>query len=840
MTTYHIYLDPTRKKTFATYDDERKLWTLPEQAPILLVKTPACTELLERYLRYTVLDKYGLPLTERSTLVGINNLSQANQRLAGKLKIQDIKTLIHYEASQYRWLPKAEIAIEKCVEEIPLETQSELADLFMELDSGSQVSDLYVKRKVETQLFDWINAEEPHPCVIMGDAGNGKTTLCQHLYRELRGTSGRTVWFIRSHVLTLGGREGVLSIDGLLKAQRAVLSRGEKLFIIFDTVDLVLHDMRMAADFHDLIQALGERPCHLLITTRVEEGAQLRIHHPWVLELQTFDDEELVEAIGRYSKHFYRDYDPTNIQQYVKAVQFSVTQGEPLLKICQKPLTLRMLFDLYAPNTIPSELRVLDLFQQYWNYRVREDKRAGGKLDDYRLRLPAAAIDCEITAMSLALAMLANGEPRLEENRVVTVLDTFGGNRNHVDELVRRGVLGRNTLSRPVELRFFHQTFFEHAAAMGVMARLKAQAFSLLTERVCAGGFDFFVNPILEQACLLADQGPLAETACENAIARLELDQAHQISVAYIYAQLAMPSERLSSRFSHYLTRFEPPVVKRYLEALVNAHKERVDSVFADLGVIWDLRNWNLRSATLRLLYQMPLAIADKTESFFRERPILDESWERGPGGTLMGLQFVPPLLAKLEAVNGPWCWTVWTEILSMIPSRNTRDSLTRVMGYLRKNPAIYRQDQIASRLAMVLGDIDLATRRNDSMITEYGHLWCYQWRLIDLKTEEILDSLPTRPLIYLAQLKGLYYRFREDEVALVKILEHFLSLESNERMAYWVQGFWQHLMPEILDASAERYTASPFGTLRQRIVDTFRASLIDPCSRVAVVAAEI
>lgn len=827
MTTYRIFLNPTREKSFATYDDERKLWTSPDQNSIVLEKAMVCAELLERYLRYGVLDKQAQPLTEKPTLYAIANLSQANRRLAKTLGNLAVETLVHYEHGKYQWLPKVEVFIEQCAEEVQLETQSNLADLFMEIGEGlTHGSAQYVKRNIEAELEKWVMAEEPALCVIEGDAGNGKTTLCQHLFRSLRKETGRTVWFIRSHVLTLGGREGVLSAEGLLKAQSAVLARSQKLFILFDTVDLVIHDMQMASDFHNLIQALRVRPCHLLMTTRVEEGRQLLIHRPWLLKLQTFDTAELAEAIEKYSAHYYREYNPDDILQYVEDVKSAVTQGEPLLEICEKPLTLRMLFELYAPNAIPSELRVLDLFRTYWDHRVCQDRRAGAILSEYRTRQPAAATNCETTAMSLALAMLANGEPNLGEVQVNTVLKNFGGDRDQVEELIRRGVLERKKLSHPSELCFFHQTFFEHAAAMGMMARIKTQSFSLLTERVREGGFDFFVNPILEQACLLADQGPLAEPAASNAIARLELDQAHQISVAYIYAHLVKPSARLCSVFSQGLNRFEPPVVKRYLEALVNTSINRREDVFTDLMVIWDRRNWNLRSAILRLLRKMPLAYTERIFAFFRERPIIDDSWERSSGGTIMGLEFVPPLLARLEKANAPWCWTIWLEILNMQEKQNTLASLVQVMEHLRKDPAIYQQDQIASQLAETLADTDLQSLQNDAVIKEYGYLWCYQWRLSALTVEEILASLSTNPKIYLAQLRGLYYWFHRDEEALNKILAYFLALTREELRAYWVQGFWQELIPEILVAPSTAYTSSPFGSIRQCIIKVFQDSL--------------
>jgi hypothetical protein len=64
--------------------------------------------------------------------------------------------------------------------------------------------------------------------------------------------------------------------------------------------------------------------------------------------------------------------------------------------------------------------------------------------------------------------MLAEGKPELSEGTLVNGIRTLQGPISGLEDIVRRGVIHKQGTGT---MAFFHQTFFEHSAARGMLAR---------------------------------------------------------------------------------------------------------------------------------------------------------------------------------------------------------------------------------------------------------------------------------------------------------------------------------------------------------------------------------
>ncbi len=130
-------------------------------------------------------------------------------------------------------------------------------------------------------------------------------------------------------------------------------------------------------------------------------------------------------------------------------------QGTPLSEICRNPLTLRMLFSVYAPQEVNHhEVNTFKLYEDFWSFRVVGDKRVfSGKTEEN-------GRDASDFVRRIALTMLSMGTTEIDENTLSR------WDNEQLEMLVNRGVL---VYSSPTVVSFFHQTFFEHAAARGLV-----------------------------------------------------------------------------------------------------------------------------------------------------------------------------------------------------------------------------------------------------------------------------------------------------------------------------------------------------------------------------------
>jgi hypothetical protein len=131
-----------------------------------------------------------------------------------------------------------------------------------------------------------------------------------------------------------------------------------------------------------------------------------------------------------------------------------VARDLSLKPLCLRPLTLRMLCEVYNPSHVSVVVDTTGLFQEYWDNRVMRDRRAWDSATD------RGDVDRDLseTAQILAMEMLRSGLPEAIVSSVTLPgFMTSKRFREEIDLLARRGV-GQHTSNGVFQ--FFHQTFF--------------------------------------------------------------------------------------------------------------------------------------------------------------------------------------------------------------------------------------------------------------------------------------------------------------------------------------------------------------------------------------------
>lgn len=348
---------------------------------------------------------------------------------------------------------------------------SEVGGGFARFDEG-----LYVTRSIEQALL----AAGTGTVAIVGEAGNGKTSILWALQQRLT-AAGRPAFLLRA---TSWQKDERLRVQ-LNTATGYLASIGQTPTVLLDMVDVLLHDAGERDGFVMQLTELRAVGAAVVLATRPIEARFLprdvRQHR-----LDGFGDEELDAALQRYRSVFAATArSEESFEELVNAVRWDT----PILPLLRRPLTLRMLFEVYSPDELPPELSTFDLFRAFWSTRVRSDSRSP-------LQVDTSSADLGATTRELAVEMLARGSPVLPLDAIETGEEPIS--LGHIGELRSRGVLSVNSSN----VEFFHQSFFEHAAARAIVDHRKPHVAQALYERGCRYPDDAFLWPVIEQAAL--------------------------------------------------------------------------------------------------------------------------------------------------------------------------------------------------------------------------------------------------------------------------------------------------------------------------------------------------
>lgn len=382
---------------------------------------------------------------------------------------------------------------------------------------------LYVRRTRQSVVVDMLSSSKyQKPVLVHGAPGEGKSSLLWGLYQELRHDASWVLYLLNSIWLTGDQHtDAAVSLDDLLACANRAKSELRTPVFLIDTVDLLLHDRSRRGQVIDLCSALESAGGRVVLTSRTEEARLLPASSFSSVGLGSYDDAELPLAVEKHAAAFCLGYSGGDLEEKVATIVASAARGLPLREVAVNPLHLRLLFELYHPHFPPPEHDVSTLYSTYWKRRVHSDLR--GETDD------AAGEDLRTATENIGIALFASGGTELDDRALYRSVGHVVKGRNsggHADEgaieravdiLVRRGVLVRSQRT----IRFFHQTMFEYAAAIGLLNRDQDAALHFFADHMAKHPDDLYVGAVAEQALALALDDPLLTLTAVAVLARM-------------------------------------------------------------------------------------------------------------------------------------------------------------------------------------------------------------------------------------------------------------------------------------------------------------------------------
>lgn len=477
---------------------------------------------------------------------------------------------------------------------------------FADAEQNQFAAGLYVTRDLEDEL-DWeLRIAPATPLVVVGEPGSGKTSMLWGMARRLCGAPEGEVFFVKATWLASDEPGGGTRVDAelLTEAITAARGTGRTVALLIDTVDVLVNNDESWETLVTVVETAVDAGASVVMTSRVAEAGELPI--TWKrCELSDYAtdgpgkvlsmDGEFARAVIVHSRFFTQD--PRRREDLVSRMLGIVARDLSLKSLCLRPLTLRMLFEIYTPGQVSDVVDTTGLYEAYWNNRVVQDRRVWDMTADRG----DGDRNLSETAQLLALEMLRTGLPEAVV-RSMALPASMPSHRleEEIDLLVRRGVGQR---SENGVFQFFHQTFFEYAASRALVFGHSGAGIDALVAQVEKQPDDYYLLAVLEQALLCAGRARETALHATGVLSRLLLRFAKELEdrkgrtayyglrqvVLAVCAQSPLLDEDMIEALTSILgsARFELPALRDFLQLLpaparrFGAHDERFLKVAA-------------------------------------------------------------------------------------------------------------------------------------------------------------------------------------------------------------------------------------------------------------------
>lgn len=665
---------------------------------------------------------------------------------------------------------------------------------------------LYVRRDVEDEIFGSLRDPEADwsLMVIDGEPGTGKSSMLWALQRRLAAEIGEA-WLVDAAELAelFGYRAGSHQIldSEYLRLFKQMSQAGRRTFLLIDTVDVVLNARGLDTELISLLTELAAVGVTIVVASRPGEAKQLRALSPRIIRIFDYSDHEFQIAVDAYARAFVEHGQRLTPEEHAQRILEAVAQGYPIREICRNPLTLRMLYAIYAPEDINVfEVDVVSLYREFWRRRVEADIRT----NDGQGR--AADLDLSPLATRIALCMLVEGIPELPLGLLGRELSAARLPKEGLHVLASRGVVRISEFGRERLVSFFHQTFFEHAAAVGILRLGGAGALRGLADRWVQYQGNLFLGAVLERALVLAeDELHPVRLEAERIIQRLaEHGPAGMSVLMYLFVHRRSIPDDAAATVQRRVAAGDTLLVERLLGLAGNAIRARRLALIKLLGSTVASANsrWLRRAFELLLRFSLPdvSEVATAVKSSGVGNTILGGS-DKFPQARGLYLRF----LKQYFAHDPNWVVSELGLLLSDAVERRAGDTALEVLEGLQQFCPIHRGLAAALERQMRLRlELDERLRISARVALEFGRLFFAEWKLSGTSAQDIFDELDTqahRGLYLNARLNGLAELLLESSPkdVLVAFRRSGMMREANVRVMLG-RITWTRLIPALLE----------------------------------------
>ncbi len=657
---------------------------------------------------------------------------------------------------------------------------------------------LYIPRNKEKNIRTHLENTLTPFLIVVGDAGNGKTSLLWRLFSIYETSNLFSPLFIKA-----------LSIRKLplLGAIQALFAQNRKPLILLDTIDILLHN---EADRDDLLRFLfwlKEKGCALVTTSRIQEANtlpnELRLKKE---QLNNYDDAtELPKAIEKHVAKYYQFKHTKAQQEYVQTIQQAVSKGKSLTNICQNPLTLRMLFTIYAPEEIPEEINVFQLYQNYWRKRVVEDKRAGTFLKN---KNDVSSLNLKEAACIIALLMLAEGQPDIHISKASTYFDQLQIPIEYIDLLASRGIVKRSHSN----LSFFHQTFFEHSAARALQWKKWQKAIDFTAQKVLVkhnklANNDLFLVPIYEHLLLLNQF--TFQKRVEQATLEL-MDSNHPTEITsgiYVYALLEQYSQQLDANIEAKITQhFSTSTILSFLDIASNIPQARISTFFQKMQLIWEREKWREQHNVIELLERFAGSYPELILDFYKKNDLLSKLLITftNKHGQVQKKSILKEVVNTMIKIATKFPDQSWEKLLYIYKRGYGYRTYGDVLMQIYKYRHLFSIRRMTTKIEQaILPKINTKKRVKSEMyeyvILTFRQLWLQEWREEKYPSQKIIEELSTYPFM-VCQKSRLHalarYAPELSHKEAKTILDAFKAQNNQFELFKWAKTFLRELLP--------------------------------------------
>ena len=249
---------------------------------------------------------------------------------------------------------------------------------------------MYVPRRIEEWILRFLTQEERSTCMVVGRAGCGKTSVLCRIAKGLLSERSpilfynvRYLNFDRNLALMICSDSSVPALDGaegFRKIMRFLTRGGERLTIIFDAINEVDNEVNKAwlkKELANLSSMSDGRTTRILMTCRDIDWEYFKRNNPR-LEKNLFIEESFVDTtllalrMGDFDENEKRD----SFEKYRKVFDFKGDFTPKIASICSNPWMLRLVSETYANSILPTDVRVAELFQKYYQKKLENTGEA--------------------------------------------------------------------------------------------------------------------------------------------------------------------------------------------------------------------------------------------------------------------------------------------------------------------------------------------------------------------------------------------------------------------------------------------------------------------------------